>query len=275
MRRRRAGRSTWPRGTSIRIRSFTRGRPRISTGTSTTGNSNQTDLASSSRWSGGRSASLPNGTKRPASSPVCCGERTVCGPALEGVRDGRDVLRRPAGVADPPAGKCLVHRRGPVRPADPGPQQWLGHDAGVLALEVLVPPAQRLLEEADRRAPAAGRGPGTGATTARSARAPSPGRGARRAAGRCRGTGRASRPPRARAPRWRSSPRRRCRGASRRRGSGAPARCGWTGRPLRAASATWSVQPSPTYAGSGGRAAKASMVAARACMSTARTEPPM
>ncbi|CAM5643195.1 hypothetical protein SBADM41S_02741 [Streptomyces badius] len=36
-----------------------------------------------------------------------------------------------------------------------------------------------------------------------------------------------------------------------------------------------SFQSSPTCAGSGGRQTKASMVAAQACMSTARTEPPM
>lgn len=74
--------TTCPYGTSIRRRSRTTGRPRISTGppeSVPTGNSKQADFASSSRWSGGRSASLPKGKKRPASRPVCCGEATITG----------------------------------------------------------------------------------------------------------------------------------------------------------------------------------------------------
>lgn len=72
--------TTCPYGTSIRSRSVTRARPRTSTGSpGATGNSKHADLASSSRWSGGRSASLPRGRNRPASSPVCCGEATVTG----------------------------------------------------------------------------------------------------------------------------------------------------------------------------------------------------
>ncbi|MDQ0401654.1 hypothetical protein J2S50_000203 [Streptomyces sp. DSM 40167] len=60
-----------PYGTSIRRRRVTSGRPRISTGASVTGNSKHTERPSSSRWSGGRSASLPKGKNRPASTPVC------------------------------------------------------------------------------------------------------------------------------------------------------------------------------------------------------------
>ncbi len=72
--------TTCPYGTSSRSRRVTDGRPKISTGSSRpTGNSKQADFASSSRWSGGRSASLPKGKKRPASSPVCCGEATSTG----------------------------------------------------------------------------------------------------------------------------------------------------------------------------------------------------
>ncbi len=71
--------TTWPYGTSIRSRAVTCARPRTSTGSRPTGNSKQADFASSSRWSGGRSASLPNGKNRPASSPVCCGEATATG----------------------------------------------------------------------------------------------------------------------------------------------------------------------------------------------------
>lgn len=69
---------TWPLGDADVSRRSTRGRPstQVSAGTS---NSKQADRASSSRWSGGRSAALPKGKKRPASTPVCCGDRTGTG----------------------------------------------------------------------------------------------------------------------------------------------------------------------------------------------------
>lgn len=106
--------TAWPRGTSIRRRSFTRGRPRISIGASATGNSNDTDFASSSRWSGGRSASLPNGKKRPASTPVCCGEATIRSPPWRAYATGETFsegqlaspTQRPGSVSYTVAGGC-------------------------------------------------------------------------------------------------------------------------------------------------------------------------
>lgn len=73
---------TWARGVLLSRRSRTRGRPRISTRSVSGSESKQTERPSSSRWSGGRSLALPKGKKRPASRPVCCGERTTTGSAL-------------------------------------------------------------------------------------------------------------------------------------------------------------------------------------------------
>ncbi len=96
---------TCPVGAAARRDRVTDGRPRISTGppSSGTGKSKQAEWASSSRWSGGRSASLPKGKKRPASIPVCWGESTTTGepwkPYVTGVTYGEgqagSVTQRP------------------------------------------------------------------------------------------------------------------------------------------------------------------------------------
>lgn len=74
------------------------------------------------------------------------------GRALERVPDGGDVRGRPGRLADPAARQLLVDGRRRVRVADVRAELGLGHDARLLALQPVVPPAQRLLEEADGRA---------------------------------------------------------------------------------------------------------------------------
>ncbi len=69
--------------------------------------------------------------------------------ALEGVRHLGDVRGGPGRLADPAAGQGAVGRGGRVGVADVGAQEGLGESA--LALQPVVPPAQGLLEEADRR----------------------------------------------------------------------------------------------------------------------------
>ncbi len=63
-----------------------------------------------------------------------------------------DARRGPAGLGDPAAGPLVVGhlRRGAL--LQPDAVRGLGHDAAVDALEPVVPPAQRLLQEADLRA---------------------------------------------------------------------------------------------------------------------------
>lgn len=134
---------TWPVRTSERTERWTFARPRISIGAWRTGNSKQTDFASSSRWSGGRSASLPKGKKRPASRPVCCGDLTTIGSpwsAYEtGVTCGEgqavSATQRPGSSGYTVAGGCdsLIQERSSGSSMTPvsSPLRWWSHQRNV------------------------------------------------------------------------------------------------------------------------------------------------
>ena len=62
------------------------------------------------------------------------------------------VPRRPRCLGDPAARPLGIGRRRPHAFLHPGAQHRLVHDAGVDALQPVIPPAQRLLQEADLRA---------------------------------------------------------------------------------------------------------------------------
>ena len=64
---------------------------------------------------------------------------------------GVDARRRPAGFRYPAARTCLVTRRRRDRFLHPDAQHGLVHDPGRLALQPVVPPAQRFLKEPDGR----------------------------------------------------------------------------------------------------------------------------
>ena len=152
-----------------------------------------------------------------------CVARRLGGEAL-GVEDERQrrlVAAGPRGLGDPPPGSLVVIRCRRDGLLHPRPEHRLVHDPGVAALEVLVPPADALLQEADLRSGSPDLGPHVpprpDEPLARARRgSPAAGRPRRR-------TRRPTRTPRGPAPRCPRSARPRSRGASSRRGAGGAA----------------------------------------------------
>src|SRR5207244_11003199 len=71
---------------------------------------------------------------------------------VERVASGGDPRRRPRGLRHPPPGADGIRRARPHALLHPHPIRRLVHDARVYALEPVIPPSPRLLEEPDRRA---------------------------------------------------------------------------------------------------------------------------
>ena len=163
--------------------------------------------------------------------------------------------RGPLRLRHPAPRRLVVVRGGGQRLLHPGAQDRLVHDAGRFALQPMIPPAQALLQEADRR-PGLRHMRDKRAPMARSVRAAAPS--ARRAGAgsrSCRSP--PSRRRRTRHIRSRKSPRRRSPAANKRRGAGArsiwrrgsgffpaaPARCRASARPPPAGRAACEAMP--------------------------------
>ncbi len=226
------------------------------------GVSKQRDRPSSRRWSMARSGARRH--SRPSDRSPCRRWRAsdICDQAVDAAEAGRvqvKVLRRR--FAGDGQASSATQRSGMARDTGlrapgllhPDAVDRLVHDAGVIALQPVVPPAQGLLQIADRRARHAAMRIGVGprADQRLAAATDSP----RAAAGRRWN----SRPPSRRRHRpgidARRSPRRPSRASSRRRGADARASAPSQERiGLAAAPATSRASAAPTSCGSGGSA---------------------
>ena len=153
-------------GRSLVTVSRTRALPRISTGAVSGCEVKLSERPSSPRWSPGQSPEPPSAVSAPASSPAVCSPRWLrrspspglsasepfpLGPQVQAPRPVAGVGRGPARLGHPAARPLPVVRRGRRVLLHPGPEHRLVHDPGVDPLEPVVPPPQRLLEEADLR----------------------------------------------------------------------------------------------------------------------------
>ena len=125
----------------------------MSIGSASGGWSKHSESASSARWSPGSSGPKVNGKYSPPARPQVCGE------AIEGRLAARArsssiscvliVGRRPDVFGDPAARPLVVPARGAHAVHQIGAIGRIVLDAGVDVLQPAVPPAQRLLQEAD------------------------------------------------------------------------------------------------------------------------------
>ena len=123
--------------------------------------SNTSEPPSSMRWSSGMSGNRPCGHQLPAAWPTDSGDRieqgrfppglVVQAAGVEHELPDRDARRGPAGLGDPAPRQCRVGGLGRHAVLHPHAHRRLVDDARLDALQPLVPPAQGVLQEPDRR----------------------------------------------------------------------------------------------------------------------------